>query len=220
MVPAGLIIFLFHAISLITLFVVVMKGFARVLSQITEVIFLIYPSKAYLINVYWLSSHWVYITYGVIIQAIYANIFWHSLNILKKHNLLKKALWLQNACYFNPKATEKLDELITAEMLAAERKCCIFYQLPWDKETHTVLMSKNIVKSLQHSRSKNWKKWKSHLTSLLIMQTVTKNNHSPQMCFDQILPCQPGYKLHSLWTGTYCYGQEKIWRCWEYPEDI
>ena len=37
---------------------------------------------------------------------------------------------------------------ITAGMLAAERKCCIFYQLPWDKETHKVILSKNIVKSL------------------------------------------------------------------------
>ena len=43
---------------------------------------------------------------------------------------------------------EKLDELITAGMLAAKRKCRIFYRLPWDKEMHEVMMSKNIIKTL------------------------------------------------------------------------
>lgn len=74
---------------------------------------------------------------------------------IEKHNLLKKAPQLQHACYFNPKDSEKLDELITAGMLAAERKCCIFHQLPWDKETKKVIMSKNIVTSLPLGMRRN-----------------------------------------------------------------
>ena len=65
-----------------------------------------------------------------------------------EHNLLQKALQLQHTCHFNPKSAEKLDKLITAEMLAAKQKCRIFYQLPWDRETHEVMMSKNIIKTL------------------------------------------------------------------------
>ena len=69
-------------------------------------------------------------------------------NYIETHKLLLKAVELQHASNFDPKKAEQLDKLITAGMLAAERKCRIFYRLPWDKETHEVIMSKNIVKSL------------------------------------------------------------------------
>ena len=45
---------------------------------------------------------------------------------IETHNLLKIELQLQHACYFDPKEDEKLDELITAGMLATRRKCCNF----------------------------------------------------------------------------------------------
>ena len=74
---------------------------------------------------------------------------------IETHKLLLKAVELQHASNFDPKKAEQLDELITAGMLAAERKCRIFYHLPWDKETHEVLMSKNIVKSLLTGMRRN-----------------------------------------------------------------
>ena len=68
---------------------------------------------------------------------------------IQDHKLIEKALLLMN--YFSPEGAKKLDKMFTTGMLAAEKRCRISYRLPWDAETHEVMMSKNIVKSLLSS---------------------------------------------------------------------
>ena len=143
-----MITFLFHDELLITSSAVASKDLTCALSPTTAVIFLTYPLKDYLTDVYQSSFLQVSVTYRVIIQVIYKSIYWLSLIKSKNTICYKKTLQLQHACYFDPKATKKFDELITTGMLAAKRKCHIFYHLPWDKETHEVMMSKNIIKTL------------------------------------------------------------------------
>ena len=65
---------------------------------------------------------------------------------IEDHKLIGKALLLLN--YFSSEGAEKIDEIFTAGMLAAEKRCRISYRLPWDAETHKVMISENIVKSL------------------------------------------------------------------------
>lgn len=62
---------------------------------------------------------------------------------------------MQHECYFDSKEAEKLNETINAGMIASETKCCIFYPILWDKETHEVVVSKNIVKILLFELSHN-----------------------------------------------------------------
>ena len=75
---------------------------------------------------------------------------------IETHKLLQMELELQHASNFDPKKAEKLDKPINNGMLTAgKKKCRIFYCLPLDKETHEVMMYKNIVKSLLSGMHQN-----------------------------------------------------------------
>lgn len=63
------------------------------------------------------------------------------------HKLVKKARELQHECNFLPEKANKLDELITAGMIAAKQICLITYRLPWCELTHEIMMTTNILKS-------------------------------------------------------------------------
>ena len=60
------------------------------------------------------------------------------------HGILKKAREAQN--YYKYKEVEKLDELITAGMLHAERECRNDLQLLWSKEIHECMTQVHILR--------------------------------------------------------------------------
>lgn len=56
---------------------------------------------------------------------------------------------------FNKKAANKLDELLTSSMLAAEKKFKITYRIPWFKETHRIITTLYIINTLSSSLNTN-----------------------------------------------------------------
>ena len=67
---------------------------------------------------------------------------------MEEHNLLQRAMELLHECYFDADKANKLDEQITAGMLAAEKACLITYRLPWDRVTHDLMTRINILKTV------------------------------------------------------------------------
>ena len=65
---------------------------------------------------------------------------------IDEHNIVRRALPLLHKCYFDPGKVNKLDEQITAGMLAAEKECLITYRLPWDDITHDLMTRINIIR--------------------------------------------------------------------------
>ena len=69
-------------------------------------------------------------------------------NYIGDHNTIRKAKELTYSANFDEAIANKLDQIITEGMLAAEKECKQTYRLPWDKATHYAVTKLNILRCM------------------------------------------------------------------------
>ena len=64
------------------------------------------------------------------------------------HNIIRKAKELAYSANFDEAKANKLDQVITEGMFAAEKECRQTYRLPWDKATYYAVTKLNILRCM------------------------------------------------------------------------